>query len=74
LKHAKARDLIVKLEFRENRVSLTVQDNGIGFDFQNSNGTKHFGLLGMKERVDFIKGDLNITSQPGAGTTVKLTV
>ncbi len=74
LKHAKAKDLIVKLDFKENRVSLTIQDNGIGFDAQNSNGAKHFGLLGMKERVAFIKGELNISSQPGAGTIVKLTV
>jgi signal transduction histidine kinase len=74
LKHAKAKDLLVKLEFKENRVSLKIQDNGIGFDVQNSNGTKHFGLLGMKERVDFVKGELNIKSHPGAGTTVELIV
>jgi signal transduction histidine kinase len=74
LKHAKAKDLIVKLEFNENRVSLTVQDNGIGFDVRNINRAKHFGLLGMKERVDFVKGELNIYSQPGYGTSVKITV
>jgi signal transduction histidine kinase len=74
LKHAKAKELVVKLEYQEKRVSLTIQDNGIGFNTLTDNETKHFGLLGMKERVDFIKGDLNITSQPGAGTTVKLTV
>jgi signal transduction histidine kinase len=74
LKHSKAKDLTIKLVSQENKVYLTVQDNGVGFDARNNNGSKHFGLLGMKERVDFIKGDLNISSQPGAGTIVKLTV
>jgi signal transduction histidine kinase len=74
LKHAKAKVLTVKLEFKEERTTLSIQDDGIGFNNQSTNGTKHFGLLGMKERVDFVKGELNITSQPGAGTTVQLTV
>lgn len=74
LKHAKAQELIVKLQYQECKVTLTVQDNGIGFNTETNNGFNHFGLLGMKERVDFIKGDLKIISQPGAGTIVKLTV
>ena len=66
--------MTVKLELKEDKVALTVQDNGIGFDINESNGAKHFGLLGMKERVEFVKGELNITSGPGAGTIVQLTI
>jgi two-component system sensor histidine kinase DegS len=64
----------VKLESKENKVTLTVQDDGIGFEVNDSNGDKHFGLMGMKERAEFVKGELIITSQPGTGTTVKLTI
>jgi signal transduction histidine kinase len=74
IKHAKAKRLTVKLESKENKVTLTVQDDGIGFEVNDSNGAKHFGLLGMEERVRLAKGELNITSQPGVGTTVKLTI
>ena len=74
IKHAKAQNLTVKLEFKDNKVALTVQDNGIGFEIGDSNGVKHFGLMGMKERVEFAKGKLNIVSQPGSGTTVQLTI
>ena len=74
IKHAKAQNLTVKLEFKDNKVALTVQDDGIGFETGDSNGVKHFGLMGMKERVEFAKGKLNITSHQGSGTIVKLTI
>jgi signal transduction histidine kinase len=72
--HAKAHRLTVKLELKESKVELTVQDDGVGFDVKASNEAKHFGLLGMKERVEFVKGELNITSQPGIGTIVQLAI
>jgi signal transduction histidine kinase len=74
VKHAKAKKLTVKLEFNENRVSLIVQDDGIGFDTSDTSKDKHFGLIGMKERVEVAKGTLNIISQSGSGTTVLLTI
>ena len=74
LKHARATTLKVKLELKENRVVIAVQDNGIGFDIKTSNDEDHFGLLGMQERVKVVNGQLNITSQPGRGTTVQLTI
>ncbi len=74
IKHAKANNLTVKLESNENRVTLTVQDDGVGFNIGEMNGDKHFGLMGMKERVAFVKGNLDITSQPGSGTKLKLVI
>jgi signal transduction histidine kinase len=74
IKHATANKLTVKLESKENKVTLTVQDDGIGFEVNDSNGAKHFGLMGMRERAEFEKGELYITSRKGEGTTVKLIV
>jgi signal transduction histidine kinase len=74
IKHAKAKKLTVTLEFKDNKVVLIIQDDGIGFDVKVSDRDKHFGLMGMKERVEFIKGELYITSYPGNGTMVKLSI
>jgi signal transduction histidine kinase len=74
LQHARAKELAVQMGFHENRIWLTVRDNGVGFDVKSINGSKHFGLMGMQERVNVIRGDLKITSQPGIGTTMQLTV
>ena len=74
IKHARAKTLTVKLECKANRVLLVVQDDGVGFDIDTKSDNKNFGLLGMKERSEFVKGELNITSQPGIGTTVNLTI
>jgi len=74
IKHAKAQKLTVRLEFKDNRAVLTVQDNGTGFDIGSTNTGKTFGLLGMKERVEFVKGKLNIITHIGDGTTVQLTI
>jgi two-component system sensor histidine kinase DegS len=74
IKHAGAKNLIVKLESDENGVTLTVQDDGVGFNSGEMNGNKHFGLMGMRERVAFVMGNLDITSQPGSGTKLKLVI
>jgi len=72
MQHARAQRLTVKLEFAESDVTLTVEDDGAGFDIRNINNEKHFGLQGMKERAQVVNGKLEIKSEPGAGTTVKL--
>ncbi len=72
--HASAKNLAVKLESTEGKVTLTVWDDGVGFDIEKSNQASHFGLTGIRERAQLIGGELNITSKPGAGTTIRLTI
>ena len=72
MQHARAQRLTVKLEFTESNVTLTIGDDGAGFDISKINDEKHFGLQGMKERAQVVNGKLEIKSEPGAGTTVKL--
>ena len=74
LKHAQASTLAVTLSLQNNQVILTVRDNGIGFDTSAVSGQAQFGLLGMKERVQFLNGTLVITSERGSGTTIQLTI
>jgi len=53
---------------------LSIHDNGCGFDPDHLPAGNHFGLLGMRERVAAIGGQLTIESQPGQGTTITVTL
>jgi signal transduction histidine kinase len=76
-KHAQADQATITLSYMNNLVTLNVQDNGVGFDSahpprrdardQNKGG---FGLKGMRERVEMLRGTLLIESAPGEGTTL----
>ncbi len=72
-RHAEVSSVAVALEFGQERVCLQVEDNGRGFEFDESrNGS--FGLLGMKERAELLEGALTIDSKPGKGTRLAVTI
>jgi len=73
-KHAKAKTLTVNLDSTEGRVTLTVHDDGVGFDIEKKDKANDYGLEGMQERAQLVGGELTVTSKPGEGTTVKLVV
>lgn len=56
------------------RLELEVKDNGSGFDPGGLPGAKHFGLEGMRDRVEILGGDFSLESAPGKGTTVRVEV
>ncbi|HWJ50130.1 MAG TPA: GAF domain-containing sensor histidine kinase [Solirubrobacteraceae bacterium] len=66
-KHGHARRTVVEVQDGEGAVHVCVRDDGGGFD--TSAQTDGFGLLGMRERVEMVDGDLQISSGSG-GTTV----
>ena len=68
IKHADATDVRVKVEEGESAMVVTVEDDGRGFDAQAEHDG--FGLMGMRERVGLVGGDLEIRSAPGEGTRV----
>jgi len=73
-KHAKARHLSVQLEYGPVEIALEVRDDGQGFviDWKQETASGHYGLTGMKERAAAIGGRLEIHSEPGVGTTIRL--
>ncbi|RME75974.1 MAG: sensor histidine kinase [Chloroflexi bacterium] len=71
--HANASALTVQLICDENIV-LRVHDNGHGFDPQNVDTSRHFGLSGMRERAALAGGTLTVNSQPGQGTEIQLVI
>jgi PAS domain S-box-containing protein len=74
LKHARARNLQVCLQLKDDAVRLEVVDDGIGFEPTTAEARGGLGLRGMRERVQRIGGQLQIESASGQGTTVSLEV
>jgi signal transduction histidine kinase len=71
VKHAKASQVWVDLSIEDDTVSLTVQDNGIGFN-EGASGSNGIGLAGLRERIAVAGGTLNITSAPRRGTVLSV--
>jgi signal transduction histidine kinase len=69
VKHASAHNISVSIARRGPTVAAVIEDDGAGFD-QRAVREKGVGLLGMRERLSFVDGRLEIESRPGAGTTI----
>jgi NarL family two-component system sensor histidine kinase LiaS len=67
-RHSKASQVTVKLTITPNDVVLTVEDNGVGFDM--ADGKKGVGLDSMRERLDAVGGQLDISTQKTNGTKI----
>ena len=70
IKHAAATQAIVQLSKSNGTLSVTVEDDGKGFDSTILQGTKGIGWSNIQSRVDFMKGKLDVQSAPGNGTSV----
>lgn len=73
LKHGKPNLIIVKLEWLVDEINVVVKDNGVGFDTEGVREGS-FGIIGMKERIDLLKGSLKISSSIGKGTTILMKI
>lgn len=74
-KYSKANAVELILAFSDTSVTLTVEDDGAGFDASSLTGPTRqggLGLYGMQERADLIDASLTIDSEPGRGTTVSV--
>jgi signal transduction histidine kinase len=72
LKHARATRINVNFVYAPGKVRLRIQDDGIGFDTNNSAivYAGHFGLLDMCERAEKMGGSFSLVSDPGQGTAI----
>jgi signal transduction histidine kinase len=51
-----------------------LSDNGVGFDPSAIDGSSHYGLKGMKERIHKLGGKFTVKSAPGKGTEIEISV
>ncbi|PKM90753.1 MAG: histidine kinase [Firmicutes bacterium HGW-Firmicutes-12] len=73
IKHANASNIWVKLDFQSNSIIALVGDDGEGFDaeaYLASPRSDSYGLIGMKERLDILGGQLSVKSNPRLGTEI----
>jgi len=81
LKHAQANIIDIKLAVLADtnsadasNILLTIKDNGVGMKLDEVDQTQHFGLLGMRERVQGFHGTFNLVSEPNQGTTLYINI
>jgi signal transduction histidine kinase len=74
-RHAQASQVEVELMCEDDVVSLSVRDDGVGFDTSHGDQMSgHLGLLSMKERVRMAKGTLDVESAPMHGTQIRVDI
>ncbi|MFS0723529.1 sensor histidine kinase [Paenibacillus sp. 1P07SE] len=71
LRHAKANELIIRIERHGKQLRLTIRDDGIGFDMEEKKQTS-YGLLTMEERVMELGGTIHVITAPGQGTGIEI--
>jgi len=72
LKHASAKTAIVQVTKSDSLLSITVEDDGKGFDPEILDQSKGMGWINIRNRVDFLKGKLDVNSQADNGTSVQI--
>jgi PAS domain S-box-containing protein len=73
VKHANAGNATLRIWRDADRVNLSVTDDGAGFD-PDAVPRGHLGLIGMRQRVDLVGGELRVESEAGRGTTIAASV
>ena len=77
-RHAQASNVSISLHFKKRTVRLRVRDDGCGFDVNEAITSKDrprgLGLLGIKERIEFAHGTINIRSRLGNGTGINIEI
>ncbi len=76
-RHAEAKQIEVEIRYDEQQLRMRVRDDGKGLEpkLLNAEGrTGHFGLNGMRERANLMRGKLTIWSAPGSGTEIELII
>lgn len=73
-RHSGATEVMATMETNSNQLTLTIRDNGKGFNPESVKQKKSLGLVGMKERALMMKGELLMETFPGKGASVRVVV
>ncbi len=88
-RHAAARNVEIRLEWLDGAASISIRDDGVGFDLNELagitsreidsgrsllQGARGLGLVGMQERIELLGGEMEINTAPGAGTWLKILI
>lgn len=68
LKYSKAENLVIELKYTDNQLEIYAEDDGIGFDINDTSKQEGIGLLNMKSRAKLIGGTIDLKSSKNNGT------
>jgi len=74
LKHAKATEILVQFIHDKDKIGITVEDDGIGFDQSKINQENGLGLTNLRNRVNFLNGKMDVSSIVNEGTSVNIQI
>jgi len=74
MRHAQATNVDVLFEKRDRRVNLSVEDNGKGITNEQISDPASFGIIGMRERIHGMNGEIRIKGVPGKGTSFSISI
>ncbi|MNL37659.1 Sensor histidine kinase ComP [compost metagenome] len=76
IKHAKAGNVLVQLHQSEQEklLAVTVEDDGNGFDIDQLKQSEGMGWLNIRNRIEFLKGKVDLRSEPGKGTSIMIEI
>ena len=72
--HGNAQQIDIQVRYEPTRLALAVMDDGIGFDVDRQPAEGHYGIIGMRERMQRVSGDFCLYSAPNSGTRVDLAI
>ncbi|HPI53424.1 MAG TPA: histidine kinase [Chitinophagaceae bacterium] len=72
IKHGECQHILAQISMEENKILLTVEDDGKGFDQQTLQQTKGMGMSSVQHRVDYLKGGMQIEAKPNEGVVINI--
>ena len=69
-KYAEAKNVWIDLLYKDSSIVLSVKDDGKGFELANLSFVDGMGYKNLKSRVDFLKGNIDVKSERGKGTSI----
>lgn len=74
VKHAEASDLFIQLDYKDENINITAEDNGKGFDTSDASKMNGMGLKNIANRVKYMNGVWELNSTPGQGTLIVIEI
>ena len=74
IKHSKANNVLIQLAYQERNISVSIEDDGIGFDLKAPHFKYGAGIKNIQSRVNYLNGNVDLQSTPGIGTSVNIEI
>jgi signal transduction histidine kinase len=74
IKHSAAKNAVISLNYNDPHLTMSIQDDGMGFDISSVNSSKSYGIKNIKNRAAVLNATIDWESRVNEGTTIKLTI